>query len=405
LINEDNTIQGAGQIYNLSLTNRATIIANQTTELYINPNEVINSGTMKAISSGRLHLSGNFTNNGVIRADKSTVYLSTSTISGGTVEVVGTGEIRLDKSTISGGAITNSATGIIRSYAGVSQIGGIVTNPAGGQIIVNDNTTLTLGSSGTYTNSGTIAINSAGNYTFLQLSGGDVTLVGGGIVNLSNSSNNRIQGASGAERLINEDNTIQGSGQIYNLSLTNRATIIANQTTELYIHPNEVINSGTIKATSSGRLRLSGNLTNFDGATKGTVEVVGTGEIRLDKSTISGGAITNSATGIIRSYAGVSQIGGIVTNPAGGQIIVDDGTTLTLESSGTYTNSGTIAINGTVTYHYTYLQLSGGDVTLVGGGTVNLSNNSYNRIQGVVGTERLINETTQSRAQGRLSPS
>jgi len=45
--------------------------------------------------------------------------------------------------------------------------------------------------------------------------------------------------------------------------------------------------------------------------------------------------------------------------------------------TGTIANSGLLSLNATV--GYTYLRVSGGDVTLSGGGTVTLSNHSYNQ--------------------------
>ncbi|MCX5653835.1 MAG: hypothetical protein NTY65_04195, partial [Planctomycetota bacterium] len=438
LVNADNLIRGSGQIgwNTMALVNRGTIQADQTNSLTIYPNSAggaTNSGTMRATAGATLILSnGVFTNfegttPGLIQADASTVRVDYATVTGGRVEVVGSGEIRLASATVSGGSLTNSSTGVVRAMAGLSTLGGTVTNPVGGQIIVDNSGTLTLKNGGTYSNAGTLTLNSGGSYTNLKMSGGDVTLSGGGTVAMSNSSINVITGTAGTERLINADNLIRGSGQIGwgTMALTNRGTIQADQTNYLTIYPYfaaGAINSGTMRATAGATLILSnGTFTNFEGATPGLiradastvkidnatvtggqVDVVGGGEIRLSYATVSGGSLTNSGTGVVCVAAGPSTLGGTVTNPVGGQILVENSGTLTLQSGGTYTNAGTLTLNGGVSY--TYLKMSGGDVTLSGGGAVVMANNSvYNSILGTVPADRLINADNTIRGAGTIS--
>ena len=188
---------------------------------------------------------------------------------------------------------------------------------------------------GTLTNQGTIRLNSLGNNTTLQLNG-DVILTGGGTITMSDFIQNRITGLAGTERLTNEDNLIQGAGQIgvNNMALTNRGTVTANQSSSLTIDPNGagVTNPGTMQSDNGGTLIFStGSIQNFEGATNGliqsdasnltvqaatvtggTVAVVGAGEISLNAGTITGGTVNNSTTGIIRTTAGTSTLGGVV---------------------------------------------------------------------------------------------
>ena len=275
------TLTGAGQIGlgQTLLTNRGTINANQSNTLTIDPTNgpqgVINSSVMKAAVGGTLVLQGgDFENfegptNGEIQADNATVNVRNATVTGGVVTIVGTGELKLDSSAITGGTVTNSATGIIRAEIGSSTLGGIVNNVGGGQIIIDDARTLILESTGTYTNNGDLALNSAGGNTTLTVSGGAVTIGGTGTITLSNFTTNRILGAVNTDRLVLDINqTLAGAGQIGvgTMKLTNRGTINANQSSLLTIDPTNgaggVINSGTVSTLGTGELKLdsSGDL-------------------------------------------------------------------------------------------------------------------------------------------------
>ena len=81
-----------------------------------------------------------------------------------------------------------------------------------GTMVVSDGAMLPLG--GTIDNTGTIALNSTGDETDLQIIGDGVTLQGGGHLTLSDSHENVIFGATAASTLTNVDNTISGAGQI-----------------------------------------------------------------------------------------------------------------------------------------------------------------------------------------------
>src|SRR5260370_7025081 len=73
----------------------------------------------------------------------------------------------------------------------------------------------------------------------------------------------------------------------------------------------------------------------------------------------------------------------------GGEILGNNGATLQLEGSGTYTNNGNIGLNSTAAL--TDLQLvGGGTVTLGGSGTVTMSNNANNRIYSSGTTTALV---------------
>ena len=167
-----------------------------------------------------------------------------------------------------------------------------VTNNAG-VMTIGDGAVLPL--SGIIDNTGTIALDSAGNETQLELIQNGITLQGGGQVILSDSGENFISGTIPNVTLTNVDNTISGAGQLGagQMTLVNDGTIVATGTHALIIDtgPNVVINSGTLEATGSGGL-----IVNSDVANSGLIWAYG-GNITIN------GAVTGSGTALISGAA------------------------------------------------------------------------------------------------------
>ncbi len=136
-----------------------------------------------------------------------------------------------------------------------------VTDNAG-TMTIGDGAMLPL--SGTFDNSGTVALNSNGDQTELQIVGSGLTLQGGGQIVLSDSSANAIVGTNPADTLTNIDNTISGAGQIGSgdgsLTLVNGASgIIAanvNGTTLTLDTGAPIVNNGILEAMNGGTLRI-----------------------------------------------------------------------------------------------------------------------------------------------------
>ncbi|HKO69493.1 MAG TPA: VCBS domain-containing protein, partial [Bradyrhizobium sp.] len=133
-----------------------------------------------------------------------------------------------------------------------------------GTMTIADGAMLPL--SGTIHNAGTVALNSIGDDTDLQLIGSGITLDGGGHIVLSDSDHNVICGTSSAVTLDNEDNTISGAGQLGNgtLSLTNSGTIDATGTHALTVDTgsNSIMNSGVLEASGSGGMVVASAIAN-----------------------------------------------------------------------------------------------------------------------------------------------
>ena len=149
--------------------------------------------------------------------------------------------------------------------------------------------------SGIVNNTGTIALNSAGDETQLELIQNGITLQGGGQVILSDSERNFISGTIPGVTLTNVDNTIAGAGQLGDgqMNLVNDGTIAATGTHALIIDTgiNVVINSGTLEATGSGGL-----IVNSDVANSGLIWANG-GNITIN------GAVTGNGNAMISGTA------------------------------------------------------------------------------------------------------
>ena len=178
-----------------------------------------------------------------------------------------------------------------------------------GTMTIDDGALLPL--SGTITNSGTIALNSMGTETDLELIQHGLTLEGHGQVVLSDNSENVIYGSGSDVVLTNVDNTISGAGQLGagQMALVNEGTIVATGSNALDIDTgaNVITNSGTLEASGSGGMVVNsgvansgllwangGNLT-VNGAVSGTGSALISGSATLEFGAASSANITFDA--------------------------------------------------------------------------------------------------------------
>lgn len=361
LINQEG-ISGAGNIGNgfLTLTNQGTISATSTAGNHLiiqgGSGGVTNTGTMQATGGATLELRNTITNTGgTIKAagSGSTVLLNGSTVTGGTLSGLGT-------------VVSQNAT--LRS----------LTNAATLQVVNNNAVTLL----GTINNTGAIQVSSAGNATQL-IANGTVTLSGGGAVTLSDNSQNFLTGTAG-DALVNQSSTISGAGNIGNniIAFTNNGTVDATSTTgnHLIIQAGGAgaTNTGLMEATGGATLELRNSVTN----TGATITAGAGSTVLLNGSTVTGGTLNGSGT-----FTSSGSVLSGLTNAGTVQVANNNSATLV----GTINNSGAIQINslGNAT------QLAAnGPVTLTGGGTVTLSDNSQNFLTGTLGGTLLnVNNT------------
>ena len=373
LIN-DLTISGAGNIGDnfLTLTNQGKIFATSTkgNHLIIQPGTggATNTGTMAATGTATLELANTFTNTGGIisaSAVSSTVQLDNSAlITGGTL--TGPGTFVAFGATLSG--LTN---------AGVVQ--------------VPNNNLLNL--LGTINNTGTIQVNSGGNFTELSTSG-TVTLTGSGNVTLSPNTNNFLSGAGGST-LVNQNNTISGSGNIggNTIAFTNQGIVNATTNANLTIQAAGAgaTNTATMEASSGGTLDLENTITNTGGkiiALAGTGTSAG-GTVLINGAVVTGGTLSSLGTGV--NAGAFFSTGGTLnnlTNASTLQIANNNNSYL----QGNIVNTGNIQVNSGGNATFLYIK---GNVTISGAGSITLSNNSNNYIEGAsTGSEVLTNAST-----------
>jgi VCBS repeat-containing protein len=180
-----------------------------------------------------------------------------------------------------------------------------VTNNSG-NMVISDGAIMPLG--GEVDNTGVISLTAGNDLTSLQLIQHGLTLLGGGEVRLSDSSENVISGTGADVTLTNVDNTISGAGQLGDglLTLINEGTIDATGTHALVIDTgaNVVLNSGTLEASGSGGLVVDGDVFNsgFMWADGGNItihgDVTGSGSALIDGSATLefGGASAENTT-------------------------------------------------------------------------------------------------------------
>ena len=209
---------------------------------------------------------------------------------------------------------------------------------------VDNAATMTIGDgavlplSGTIVNTGTIALNSTGDETDLQLIEPGATLEGGGRILLSDSDANIISGTSSGVTLNNEDNTISGAGQLGNgeLTLTNAGTIDATGTHALTIDTgsNLVTNSGVLEASGSGGMMVASGIVNSgvlwaNGATltvqgavsgNGTATIDGIGTLDFEAST-SANVVFGSGTGSTLKLGDSFHFNGTISGFGGSDVI------------------------------------------------------------------------------------
>ena len=181
---------------------------------------------------------------------------------------------------------------------------------------VSDGTTLPL--QGVINNTGTIALNSTGDETNLQITGNGVTLQGGGQLTLSDSHEATILSMTAGTALTNVDNTISGAGQIGigtgNLTLVNET-------------------HGAIEADISG-----GTLTVDTGNTitnDGILETANGGTLHVHDPVNGGNAIVAGGTLIFdaQSSANVAFDNGTGA-PAYGELVLENASSFSGQISG-----------------------------------------------------------------------
>jgi hypothetical protein len=285
-----------------------------------NATSVVNKGTIFADNAAGqpLYFYGPSLNNsaGLIRvADGASFYVSSGTITGGTVHGLGTGG-----ATIGGG-----------TYKDLTLTGQLQTN----------GTTI----AGTITNNGILTLNGT-LLTFntdTTLTGSGQTVLNGGYIESSN-------GPAGNTLTIDTGHTLKGYGQLGGGYYGYNAT--------------SIVNKGTILADNT-----AGNYLNFHGPnlnnSAGLIQIADGANFYVSNGTVTGGMIQGLGTG------GATIGGGTYKNLTLTGKLQANSTTL----AGTITNNGTLTLNGGLgTTFNTDVTLGGSGQTVLKGAYIESSN-------------------------------
>jgi len=159
-------------------------------------------------------------------------------------------------------------------------------------------------------------------------------------------------------------------------------------------------NAGLLEATSTGTLTLLGD--DVVNASTGIVDAATGGRLDLGDSTVSGGLVESTGTGILRTTDKGSILDGTSsTVTVAGVLHVNSGTNLTIQ--GAIDNTGQIRVSSTFDRpDLTDLIVGPSGATLSGGGSVVMTPLSENRIYGVSGTATLTNVDNKISGGGLL---
>ena len=377
-------IQGAGTIggYSATLNNSGTMNANsQTNPLNIQPGSggITNTGILEASGGGTLVLDGF---KGGVQNAGGLIYGN-----GGTVLLTSGVTI------VSGQLATSSGVISTNKKLGSATLDGVTLLPS---CVYQINSGGSTSLKGAITNNGTIKVNDTTlSGAFLDVQ--DATLTGSGIVTTSDSSHNYINGGT----LINQL-TIEGVGTINVGKVINQNTIMNFPSTNpLIIQPGSsgVDNTGGTIKTSGGTITLMGGMVTSTGGTISSDSIVNF----INGVTVAGGTIASNVGGV--HHLQMATLDGM-TSPVtvAGLVEVLNGDIATLTGSFGFSgaanlfidnsdckgcSNSTIDIKGNVT-----LNPSGPFAPAGPAGTITMSSNPNNVIQGVTGTEVLTNNIT-----------
>ncbi len=311
------------------------IVASGASALFLETHVANNAGLVAATGKGGLTL------------DAITV---TNT---GTIEALTGSRVLLKSAVIKGGTLTTSGTGLIETTLGVNVLDGTASSIVNdGAIKLLSGTGLTL--EGMIDGNGVTTLATAAKIETLTIAAVGATLVGGGVISMGNTTDNKIVGASGTATLTNAGDKIIGAGMLGDGDLTlvndKRATILGKGSAGLTIDTGaiSIVNGGLIEANAThvvikSAVANTGTLLAYKGGTL-TLDgaITGKGQAKVEGGTLDvEGAFSEAVTFIggtgVLELAHSQAYTGTVTN-----FSLGGGTSLDLEDIG-YTKGKTTA--------------------------------------------------------------
>ncbi len=306
------------------------------------------------------------------------------------------------------GTISNAAAGSIIDSAdsrGALNNSGTISNSGAFDLYGAGNISVTGSSDyiGSFTNTGTLAMNSgsslvvgrAGTGTFLEIRGGTFILPTG--VTLSVGAGSELVVDAGASlsnqgELATQPGLVGSGGVIFNGgSITDGVTsLLSNYAgcSILNVAGSTLLNNGTV--TNKGTISNAGVMGNGR-----TGDFSNTGTLANKGTLQNGGTFAND--------------GGVITNNAGGSISNGPGGTISNDASGTIDNNsgGKIANSGVISTAGTLINDAGGVITNLAGGVINNKSGAtfYNNPSGFVFNYGAITNSGAITSNGEFSNS
>ncbi len=315
----NHTIEGRGQIQAL-LWNNGLISANLGgVQMLLNTFDKTNLGTLKAVNAGIMEING----------------IAVNQLAGGEIVADGvSSQIELHNATINGGDLYSINGGDIET-SGIVNLNNV--NFSGTlNMLPSSQSHLT----GTWTNNGSVVLNSTGVAASTTLDvDTSLTFEGSGTLNLfAVSTRSRLRTADGVVLTQGPDHTIFGVGRI-DANMVNNGLVSANVAGEqMVLSVDDKVNNETFEAVDGGIMRMSAiTITQGSG---GQVVADGVGsQIELVNATVVGGdVLTSNAANI--EIIGSSELSGVNSD---GLINIPFSSTLRLSDS--WTNDGTVVLN------------------------------------------------------------
>jgi hypothetical protein len=384
LTNADNTISGAGSIdqnSGLSIVNQAKGVINATSATnaltIAGSDTLINAGILEATATGGLDIEeSSITNINLIQAvgngvAAAAVHLHGGEITntGGTLFANGTNaHIDLDGVTLTGGTFKTAGANAAINITSDSSISG-VTNT--GTLNIKDHVKLTVTGS-VLNNTTTGVINIIDVIPTVLVIGSDLTLQGGGKVNLTGVGRSEIDSNGvDAVTLTNADNTIAGVGAIGDdhMTFVNAVKGIVNANDAgggtLVIDTFSFTNSGLVEATGHGVLEFDSDITN---TAAGKLAAAAAGaHINLDDAGVHGGIVSTVFGSFFDSSGGSSTVDTTSAVSNAGRLGAEAGD-LTITHG--VTNNGTLDANNGHVLSIAGIVTGAGTATVEGNGSI-----------------------------------
>jgi len=377
LTNFDNTISGGGNIgatgsTQVTLINDVAGTIDALGALTVNAGGQtdVNAGLFEATAGGGLTLVGAVNNaGGTISAGAgSTINLQDAQIIGGTLQGVVIQHAPVYGSSLVYASLLDGTASPVENQGLVEVVGDAYKSRA----------SLTI--AGAIDNIGTIGVTTVVGAADLIIGAG-VTLSGGGTIVLAQGPGRyvplpEIIGDAVGDTLTNFNNTISGTGNLGGgqLTLINDAGGVIDATGGLTLDTGSqsITNAGTIETSGGGAVTIMSAVNN----TGGEIFAGAGSDLMVQGSTITGGRLGTAI---------------------GGTITLENGATATVD--GTFANAGTIALASTGT---TTALIFDKNSTLTGGGTVSLSANVKNTIEGTKASIVLTNVDNTITGSGQI---